>query len=93
MVSPFEPISISITLICILQLIPVTPTALVQRAGLPLKDCTCVAASVLQTVYLTDGYGALVQKWTSILQAVYGGATLAISRKSTVVVLVRVPGL
>lgn len=40
------------------MLVPVMPTALIQRAGVPPKD---------------------LQKWNSILQAVYGGATLVIS--------------
>ena len=65
------------------QVVSVTPTALIQRAGVALEQCTLSiyhTATFLSPGQFTDGYGALVQKWNSILQAIYGGATLAISR-------------
>jgi hypothetical protein len=38
---------------------------------------------LLSSRHSTDRYGALVQKWNSTLQAIYGGATLVVSREST----------
>ena len=67
-----------------------------QRAGVSPKDCTlefwprCGSSSLGSLKYLTNGNGALVQKWNSILLAVYGGATLVTSRQFTIFVPLRV---
>ena len=67
-----------------------------QRADVPPTDCTfafwprCGSSPLVSLKYLTNGNGALVQKWNSILLAVYGGATLATSRQFTIFVPLRV---
>ena len=64
------------------QLIPVTPTALTQRAGVSARDCKFAFCYGYSSCYNNNvRMLCTVQKWNSILQAVYGGATLAVSRE------------